>query len=664
MVLPSPPPGRLRRPALGLASPLQAELAVLRAQEEDHAREARALAAELGRQRAREAQIVAEAAQTSATWEEAVARQDARLRELEQELQQRVEEGGRLEGAARVREEALVQERLQSREHAAAADRLRTELSGLRAAAAAGGGGVSASCAPSASRERELELELANLRREIERLQHDPKDRERLRAIEALQHQVQRLRAKLDMKAASSQKYKDAVRALKTRLAGAEVEAAEGAALEQERQRSAELAQRLQAGADLFEQRFKAFAEAKEADLEALQRDRQSAIAAADKALEANRQLQSEVAGQLQRGAALEKELEARSEEAAEQRKRAVELDKKLEERAEELRQAVADNIELTREHQAQAQALRERPAPEEAARAARSLAVAQEELRQAQEERLGLAVQLADHEARAAAAERAAEEGAAKRRELHCGRDQDRATLDALRAELAGAHAQLGAAREESRAALDARERELAARERAEAAREAAVAEAAELRAESRGQNIRAEQLEAARSTLQEKLAALDRETGRLRGEVDVLESRREHGEAAVQTAVEARRELEEQCIGLARRVAQLEGELETKAAEAARERAMVEQLDGEKKHLVQDGLEKGELITKLYQLVRKAQDLHLADTRSLEAELEKREGALEEARRRFNGLQAVLARLGQQSGAAPLQGPGFLAA
>ena len=625
-----------------------------------------ALAAELGRQRAREAEIVAEAAQTSATWEEAVARQDARLRELEQELQQRVEEGGRLEGAARVREEALVQVRLQSREHAAAADRLRTELSGIRAAAAARGGDATASCAPSASRERELELEaeVANLRREIERLQHSPKDRERLLAIEALQHQVQRLRAKLDMKAASSQKYKDAVRALKTRLAGAEVEAAEGAALEHERRRSAELAQRLQAGADLFEQRFKAFAEAKEADLEASQRDRQSAIAAADKALEANHQLQGEVAGQLQRGAALEKELEARSEEAAEQRKRAGELEKKLEERAEELRQAVADNIEITRERQAQAQALRERPAPDEAARAARSLSAAQEELHQAQEERRGLAVQLADHEARAAAAERAAEEGATQRRELHCEREQDRVTLDALRAELAGAHAQLGAAREESRAALNAQERELAARERAEAAREAAVAEAAEQRAEVRGQNVRAEQLEAAHSTLQAELAARDRETGRLRGEVDVLESRRQHGEAAVQAAIEARRELEEQCIGLARRVAQLEGELETKAAEAARERAMVEQLDGEKKHLVQDGLEKGELITKLYQLVRKAQDLHRADTRSLEAELEKREGALEEARRRFNGLQAVLARLGQQSGAAPLQGPGFLAA
>ena len=89
------------------------------------------------RQRAREAQIVAEAAQTSATWEEAVARQDARLRELEQELQQRAEEGGRLEGAARVREEALVQERRQSREHAAEADRLRAELSGFQAAAAA-----------------------------------------------------------------------------------------------------------------------------------------------------------------------------------------------------------------------------------------------------------------------------------------------------------------------------------------------------------------------------------------------------------------------------------------------------------------------------------------------------------------------------------------------
>ena len=288
----------------------------------------------------------------------------------------------------------------------------------------------------------------------------------------------------------------------------------------------------------------------------------------------------------------------------------------------------------------------------------------AQEELHQAQEERRGLAVQLADHEARAAAAERAAEEGATQRRELHCEREQDRVTLDALRAELAGAHAQLGAAREESRAALNAQERELAARERAEAAREAAVAEAAEQRAEVRGQNVRAEQLEAARSTLQAELAARDRETGRLRGEVDALESRRQHGEAAVQAAIEARRELEEQCIGLARRVAQLEGELETKAAEAARERAMVEQLDGEKKHLVQDGLEKGELITKLYQLVRKAQDLHRADTRSLEAELEKREGALEEARRRFNGLQAVLARLGQQSGAAPLQGPGFLAA
>ena len=80
---------------------------------------------------------MAEAAQTSATWEEAVARQDARLRELEQELQQRAEEGGRLEGAARVREEALVQERRQSREHAAEADRLRAELSGFQAAAAA-----------------------------------------------------------------------------------------------------------------------------------------------------------------------------------------------------------------------------------------------------------------------------------------------------------------------------------------------------------------------------------------------------------------------------------------------------------------------------------------------------------------------------------------------
>ena len=504
---------------------------------------------------------------------------------------------------------------------------------------------------------------MANLRREVERLQHDPKDRERLRAIDALQHQVQRLRTKLEMKAASSQKYKDAVRALKTRLAGAEVEAAEGAALEQERQRCAELSQRLQAGADLFEQRFKAFAEAKEAELEALQRDRQSAIAAADKALEANHQLQSEVAGQVQRGMALEKELEVRSEEAAGERRRAGELEKKLEARAEELRQAVADNIELTRERQAQAQALRERPTPDDAARGAQSLLAVQEELRQAQEERRGLAVRLADHEARAAAAERAAEEGVLQRRELHCEREQDRAALDALRAELAEARAQLGAAREESRAALDARERELAARERAESAREASAAEAAELRAEGRGQNLRAEQLEDARSTLQAELAARDRETGRLRGEVDVLESRRQHGEAAVQAAVEARRELEEQCVGLARRVAQLEGELETKAAEAARERATVEQLDGEKRHLVQDGLEKGELITKLYQLVRKAQDLHRADTRSLEAELGKREGALEEARRRFNGLQAVLARLGQRSGVTLPAGPGALA-
>ena len=612
---------------------------------------------------------MAEAAQTSATWEEAVARQDARLRELEQELQQRAEEGGRLEGAARVREEALVQERRQSREHAAEADRLRAELSGFQAAAAAAaaarGGAAAGSSAPSASCERELELEaeVANLRREVERLQHDPKDRERLRAIDALQHQVQRLRTKLEMKAASSQKYKDAVRALKTRLAGAEVEAAEGAALEQERQRCAELSQRLQAGADLFEQRFKAFAEAKEAELEALQRDRQSAIAAADKALEANHQLQSEVAGQVQRGMALEKELEVRSEEAAGERRRAGELEKKLEARAEELRQAVADNIELTRERQAQAQALRERPTPDDAARGAQSLLAVQEELRQAQEERRGLAVRLADHEARAAAAERAAEEGVLQRRELHCEREQDRAALDALRAELAEARAQLGAAREESRAALDARERELAARERAESAREASAAEAAELRAEGRGQNLRAEQLEAARSTLQAELAARDRETGRLRGEVDVLESRRQHGEAAVQAAVEARRELEEQCVGLARRVAQLEGELETKAAEAARERATVEQLDGEKRHLVQDGLEKGELITKLYQLVRKAQDLHRADTRSLEAELGKREGALEEARRRFNGLQAVLARLGQRSGVTLSAGPGALA-
>ena len=610
---------------------------------------------------------MAEAAQTSATWEEAVARQDARLRELEQELQQRAEEGGRLEGAARVREEALVQERRQSREHAAEADRLRAELSGFQAAAAAAarGGAAAGSSAPSASCERELELEaeMANLRREVERLQHDPKDRERLRAIDALQHQVQRLRTKLEMKAASSQKYKDAVRALKTRLAGAEVEAAEGAALEQERQRCAELSQRLQAGADLFEQRFKAFAEAKEAELEALQRDRQSAIAAADKALEANHQLQSEVAGQVQRGMALGKELEVRSEEAAGERRRAGELEKKLEARAEELRQAVADNIELTRERQAQAQALRERPTPDDAARGAQSLLAVQEELRQAQEERRGLAVRLADHEARAAAAERAAEEGALQRRELHCEREQDRAALDALRAELAEARAQLGAAREESRAARDARERELAARERAESAREASAAEAAELRAEGRGQNLRAEQLEDARSTLQAELAARDRETGRLRGEVDVLESRRQHGEAAVQAAVEARRELEEQCVGLARRVAQLEGELETKAAEAARERATVEQLDGEKRHLVQDGLEKGELITKLYQLVRKAQDLHRADTRSLEAELGKREGALEEARRRFNGLQAVLARLGQRSGVTLPAGPGALA-
>ena len=610
---------------------------------------------------------MAEAAQTSATWEEAVARQDARLRELEQELQQRAEEGGRLEGAARVREEALVQERRQSREHAAEADRLRAELSGFQAAAAAAarGGAAAGSSAPSASCERELELEaeMANLRREVKRLQHDPKDRERLRAIDALQHQVQRLRTKLEMKAASSQKYKDAVRALKTRLAGAEVEAAEGAALEQERQRCAELSQRLQAGADLFEQRFKAFAEAKEAELEALQRDRQSAIAAADKALEANHQLQSEVAGQVQRGMALEKELEVRSEEAAGERRRAGELEKKLEARAEELRQAVADNIELTRERQAQAQALRERPTPDDAARGAQSLLAVQEELRQAQEERRGLAVRLADHEARAAAAERAAEEGALQRRELHCEREQDRAALDALRAELAEARAQLGAAREESRAARDARERELAARERAESAREASAAEAAELRAEGRGQNLRAEQLEDARSTLQAELAARDRETGRLRGEVDVLESRRQHGEAAVQAAVEARRELEEQCVGLARRVAQLEGELETKAAEAARERATVEQLDGEKRHLVQDGLEKGELITKLYQLVRKAQDLHRADTRSLEAELGKREGALEEARRRFNGLQAVLARLGQRSGVTLPAGPGALA-
>ena len=46
-----------------------------------------------------------------------------------------------------------------------------------------------------------------------------------------------------------------------------------------------------------------------------------------------------------------------------------------------------------------------------------------------------------------------------------------------------------------------------------------------------------------------------------------------------------------------------------------------------------------------------------HLARRREPRAQLE-------EARRRFNGLQAVLARLGQQSGAAPLQGPGFLAA
>ena len=188
-------------------------------------------------------------------------------------------------------------------------------------------------------------------------------------------------------------------------------------------------------------------------------------------------------------------------------------------------------------------------------------------------------------------------------------------------------------------------------------------MAEVAELRAERRGRNLQEEQLEAARSTLQAELAARDRETGRLRGEVDVLESRRQHGEAAVQAAVEARRELEEQCVGLARRVAQLEGELETKAAEAAQERSTVEQLDGEKRHLVQDGLEKGELITKLYQLVRKAQDLHRADTRSLEAELGKREGALEEARRRFNGLQAVLTRLGQRRGVTLPAGPGALA-
>ena len=638
---------------LGLASPLQEEVAALRALEEDHEREARALASELARQRAREAQIVAETAQTSATWEEAVARQDSRIRDLEQELQRRAEEAGRLEGAARVREDALSHERALNRGLLAESDGLRAELAEVRAVTRDRGGSSASTARPSAARgrETELEAEAANLRREVERLQNDPKDRERLRTIDALQQQVQRLRGKLEHKAISSQKYKDAVRALKVRLAGAEAAVAEGELLEAERQRSAELSRKLQAGADLFEQRFKTFAEAKEADIEAAQRDRESAITAADKALEANRQLQGQLAEQVQRVASLEKELEAGTADVAEQRKRAGELEKRLEERAEDLRQAVADNIELTRERQALNKALRERPAADGSA--AEGLEATRKELCREQEERRALAVQLADREARAAAAERTSEEASAQCHELIRERKDLRAALESLREELAAARAaQVESARVEGLAALDARERELAAREVAESAREVTAAEMADLRAEKRAQFFRAEQLENARTALQADLSARDREAERLRVEVGQVESRQKHSETAAQAAEQARHELEEQCVGLTRRAAQLEGELEAKAAEAARERAAWERLEEEKRHLIEDGLEKGELITKLYQLVRKSQDLHRADTRSLEAELGKRESALEEARRRFNGLQAVLTRLDHSGG------------
>ena len=54
--------------------------------------------------------------------------------------------------------------------------------------------------------------------------------------------------------------------------------------MKEERRRSAVLTSKLKTGADLFEQRFKAFAKAKEADMEAAQHDHQSAAAAADKA--------------------------------------------------------------------------------------------------------------------------------------------------------------------------------------------------------------------------------------------------------------------------------------------------------------------------------------------------------------------------------------------
>ena len=468
-------------------------------------------------------------------------------------------------------------------------------------------------------------------------------EREHLKRAEALQRQLQGCHEKLAHKTATSKKYKDAVRALKAQVADREADCAKfrGAAEAQRRhaeeaiQRGLELKgdlnamqKRLEAGAQLFEDKFRAFAEEKAVEADALKEDRESAIAAADKALETNQRLQEELVAQVQRS--------ERLEERAERDQAAVR----------EGTAGIAERQLLLARQAEDGKATRERLARAEAAAA-----------------RLGR--ELEEAEGRTRALQRAAEARAgdlAEAREANAGLE---AQLRAARADgekAAEAAAWLRGDGEKAAAVAEELQRRLDAAERENSALTALIREN-NGEAQSKIDELKdthVHNLEMALSTNQQlelQHQVINKELVGLTRQLESLQP----------VLAEKDRELQRTWAEGEAAVARLEGQAREAAREAEAKRQQIDALSAERKLLQerldaltaqhaegaraadalgQEVAEKAKLIAHLYGVLKKAQTVHRADKAQLAAELARRDAALADSQQRLVGLQAVLGK------------------
>lgn len=360
------------------------------------------------------------------------------------------------------------------------------------------------------------------------------------------------------------------------------------------------------------------------------------------------------VAEQRKQIVALQEQVEAARRDADRDAEALVEQRSATERAAASGRQQVAEVQERFREAVARLEALALKVEDAEDARdqAQGQVAVLEDRLRELDE-------------ARAREAALSEERGEAAREVERLRGELDRTERE--KGELVTARAEVEGERDALRGDLERAEREkeelLTARAQVEGERDALRDTVAQLRGEvetqSGAQTSLADQLRAAKAEAEERAGALER-AEEARSSVDQeLSAARAAKEALEQkvTALEAEASV---LLELREKVASLEGERSGLTEEAARQRAELEQVDGERAALAQKAEDEGKERARLQGEVERAEEerKHLAQLKemadqervALKEELEKAQASLEKARGDLDTAAAQLASTGAE--------------